>query len=69
MESSTVERKRNPILLILMGHVLVTSLTWRDIRRRPQQRIRGGKGLWRLLSGVNTLGSVGYWLIGRRYGS
>jgi hypothetical protein len=67
MESSTMERQRNPILLVLLGHVLVTSWTWRDIQRRPAQRIRGSKRLWRLLSGVNTLGSAGYWLIGRRY--
>lgn len=68
MESSTMERKRNPILLVLLGHVLVTSWTWRDIQSRPAERIRGSKRLWRMLSGVNTLGSLGYWLIGRRYG-
>jgi hypothetical protein len=46
----------------------VAALTWRDIRHQPEQRIRGRKGLWRFLSALNTLGSVGYWLIGRRYG-
>ena len=63
-----MERKPSPLLLVVTGHILVTAWTWRDIRRRPAQQIRGSKGLWRFLSAVNTLGSVGYWLIGRRYG-
>jgi hypothetical protein len=63
-----MERKTNPIVPILIGHALVAAWTWRDIRRRPAQQIRGSKTLWRILSAVNTLGSVSYWLIGRRYG-
>jgi len=56
-----------PVLLILAGHVLVAAWTWRDIQRQPAQRIRGSKAFWRVASAVNTLGSAGYWLIGRRY--
>ena len=62
-----MERKSSRILLFLIGHVLVAAWTWRDIRRRPAQQVRGSKALWRVFSAVNTLGSVGYWLIGRRY--
>jgi hypothetical protein len=36
-------------------------------RQQPAQQIRGSKAFWRIASAVNTLGSVGYWLIGRRY--
>lgn len=63
-----MERKFNRILLLLIGHVLVAAWTWRDIRQRPAQQVRGSKALWRVFSAVNTLGSVTYWLIGRRYG-
>jgi hypothetical protein len=63
-----MERKPNALLLLLIGHVLVAAWTWRDIRRRPARQIRGGKGLWRVFSAVNTVGAAAYWLIGRRYG-
>jgi hypothetical protein len=66
--------KRTPnqlraLVLILIGHTLVATLTWRDIRRQPAQRVRGSKTFWRIASAVNTLGSAGYWLLGRRYRS
>ena len=64
-----MERKPTGLVLVLIGHALVAAWTWRDIRRQPAERIRGGKGLWRVLSAVNTLGSAGYWLVGRRYGA
>jgi hypothetical protein len=63
-----MERKNSPLPWILLGHLLVTAWTWRDIKRRPARRIRGSKGLWRFLTAINTLGSVGYWALGRRYG-
>jgi hypothetical protein len=35
----------------------------------PQKSYRAPsrKTFWRIASAVNTLGSAGYWLIGRRY--
>jgi hypothetical protein len=63
-----MERKSSRILLFLIGHFLVAAWTWRDIRQRPAQQVRGSKALWRAFSAANTLGSVSYWLIGRRYG-
>ena len=41
--------------------------TWRDIQQQPTQRVLGSKTFWRISSTVNTLGSVGYWLIDRHY--
>ena len=55
------------VALVLAGHALAAAWTWRDIRRQPAQRVRGGKTFWRISSAVNTLGSLAYWLIGRRY--
>ncbi len=37
------------------------------LAQQPAQQIRGSKTFWRIASAVNTLGSLGYWLIGRRY--
>jgi len=62
-----MQRQPNPIVFILIGHLLAAAWTWRDIRRRPAQLVRGSKTGWRIFSAVNTLGSVSYWLIGRRY--
>ncbi len=62
-----MQRKSGPVVVaVLAGHALVAAWTWRDIRQ-PDQRIRGSKRLWRMASAVNKLGSLGYWLIGRRY--
>jgi len=64
-------RERKPgtvkvLLLYLPVHILVAALTWRDIGHRPADRVRGSKRLWRLVSALNTLGAVAYWLAGRR---
>jgi hypothetical protein len=57
-----------PVLVAALAvHVTVATLTWRDISKRPADRIRGTKTVWRIASAVNTLGSAGYWLIGRRH--
>jgi hypothetical protein len=63
-----MERKRYGLMLFLTGHLLAATWTWRDIRRRPAQQIRGRKWFWRIFSAVNTAGSASYWLIGHRYG-
>lgn len=65
-----MKRKPNKSVLAAIGaaHLGIVAWTWRDIRRQPAEQIRGSKRLWRLLSAVNTGGSVTYWLIGRRRG-
>lgn len=64
-----MERRRpNKLVLVLVGvvHLALTTLTWRDLNRRPANEIRGSKLLWRILSGANTGGSLAYILVGRR---
>ena len=51
----------------LTVHLVAMTLTWRDIALRPTERLRGSKAAWRIASAANTLGSVGYWAVGRRY--
>jgi hypothetical protein len=54
------------IAAIVVGHLLVTTLTWRDIRHRSDDQIRGSKKGWRLATGANTANSVAYLLFGRK---
>jgi hypothetical protein len=61
----TAQQKR-VLLIALVIHVTLLKLTWRDLSRRPDEAVRGKKRLWRFASGVNTTGSVAYWLFGRR---
>ena len=62
------QRKLTPAqwTAIVAGHVLVTSLVWRDIRNRPADRIRGSKRLWRMATAANSGNSVLYLLFGRK---
>lgn len=64
----TTRRKPNKLVLLFVAvlHLLVTTLTWRDIANRPARDIRGSKTLWRILSALNSINSVAYLLIGRR---
>jgi len=63
-----MKRRPNKFVLAAIGvvHLTVVTLTWRDIRQRPADQIRGSKTLWRVLSAANTTGSGAYWLVGRR---
>jgi hypothetical protein len=51
---------------LVVAHLVVTSITWRDIRNRDENQIRGSKRLWRTLSALNMSNSVVYWLFGRK---
>jgi len=54
--------------IVLSGVVQVTLLIAAlvDIRRRPQEEIRGDKRLWTAAAFVNLLGALSYFLFGRR---
>jgi hypothetical protein len=52
----------------LIAHVIITALTWRDLRHRTDDQVRGSKRAWRVASALNTLGSLAYWLFGRQSG-
>ncbi|HEX9516389.1 MAG TPA: hypothetical protein VF940_09480 [Streptosporangiaceae bacterium] len=63
-----MERKPNKYVLaaFTVVHVVVVTLTWRDIRSRPEGQVRGNKKFWRVFSALNTANAVAYWLVGRR---
>ena len=52
------------LALCLPFHLTAVAVTWRDIGRRPPERVRGSKRLWRSASAVNTLGdyTVSTWV-------
>ena len=53
------------VVLALLVWAIVTPFTWRDLRRRPREAVRGPKLLW-WISSANLGGSLAYWLFGRR---
>ncbi|HEV2967920.1 MAG TPA: hypothetical protein VG009_07445 [Candidatus Dormibacteraeota bacterium] len=60
------EKQKRILSVALVIHVIMLSLTWRDLSTRPAAAVRGKKRIWRLWSGMNTTGSIAYWLFGRR---
>ena len=60
------EPQKKAIVMVLVVHLILLTLTWLDLRRRPDAAVRGRKRVWRFASSVNTTGSVAYWLFGRR---
>jgi hypothetical protein len=69
-DTGRMNKKIDPVLVlagyVVAVHVPVTVLTWRDLRGRSAERVRGRKWVWRVASCANTVGSVVYWLVGRR---
>jgi hypothetical protein len=59
--------KRAALVALALAETGLAVLTWRDLRRRPADQIRGSKRLWRVLSTINPGNSIAYWLIGRKY--
>jgi hypothetical protein len=58
-------RGLRPVLFYLPFHLVVAACTWRDIDRRPAERVRGSKTVWKVASALNTLGALAYWVAGR----
>ena len=60
--------KPHPLLVIpaLALYVVGVWLTWRDLKERDDDEVRGGKTVWRMASALNVSGSIAYWIFGRR---
>ncbi len=70
MSPRAARKKPNKLVLAVIAvvHLAAVTLTWRNLRDRPDEQVRGNKTVWRVASALNTLGSAGYWLAGRRPG-
>lgn len=67
---TAMDRKPNKYVLAGLSalHVIVVTLTWRDIGGRSADQIRGNKKFWQVFSALNTGNAALYWLFGRRRG-
>lgn len=59
-------QKLKPLAVVIPAHIAVTAFTWRDLRSRAPEQVRGSKRFWRVASGANTLGSLLYFALGRK---
>jgi hypothetical protein len=51
---------------LLAAHLFITSLTWRDLRGRRADQVRGSKSLWKVAAAANMSNSLVYFVIGRK---
>jgi hypothetical protein len=59
-------RQFKALAVIIPAHIAVTAFTWRDLRNRAPEQVRGSKHFWQVASGANTLGSLLYFALGRK---
>ena len=60
------DRQRALILSAAAAELSLKIAALIDIKRRPAERIRGPKALWRAAMVVNLLGPLSYFAIGRK---
>ena len=60
------ERQRTLVLTAAAAELSLKVAALIDIKRRPADRIRGPKALWRAAMAINLLGPVCYFTIGRK---
>lgn len=58
--------QRVAVIAVAILQLTVNALIQRDLSRRSDADLRGGKGLWRALAFVQPVGPIAYFLIGRR---
>lgn len=57
-----------PVLVALVVlHIIVTTITLRDLSRRTDAQIRGPRLFWRVFTPLQMGNSAIYWLVGRRH--
>lgn len=61
----TRRQKQLLIGILVPVEVVSAALAWRDLARRPTEKVRGKKRAWRVFITVNPGNSLFYWLFGR----
>jgi Phospholipase_D-nuclease N-terminal len=59
---------RRAVWVLLAFEAVLIIVAQRDIQRRPAERIRGPKLLWRAVATLNVIGPAAYYAFGRRGG-
>ncbi len=62
----TPAQKKKLAAVLVPVQVVLAALAWRDLRRRPDDQVRGPKRFWRVFVLLNPGNAVVYWLAGRR---
>ncbi|EHN10468.1 hypothetical protein PAI11_26950 [Patulibacter medicamentivorans] len=57
---------RVPLALLAVLQLTLFVLARRDLRRRPDDQIRGSRRWWRRATFLNTVGPAAYFAFGRR---
>jgi hypothetical protein len=57
---------RRAVLALLAVEAVLIAVTERDIQRRPSDRIRGPKLLWRAVATQNVVGPAAYFGLARK---
>jgi FixJ family two-component response regulator len=60
-------RQRAFLLAAAAGELSLKIAALIDIQRRPADRIRGPKALWRAAMAINLIGPLSYFAIGRKH--
>jgi hypothetical protein len=60
------DRQHVVVAVFIALQAVIGTFTVRDISRRPPELVRGPKVFWIIWGGTNTLGSLVYWLFGRK---
>lgn len=63
-----MSKRLRTLLALSPLHAALAVVTWRDLNRRDDAEVRGSKRLWRLASSADPVGSIAYWLVGRKGG-
>jgi hypothetical protein len=54
------------VLVTGIVQMALATTAWRDLAKRPAERINGPKGLWAAIIAVNWVGPIAYFIKGRR---
>jgi hypothetical protein len=54
-------------MTLVVLHIIVTTITLRDLSRRSDAQLRGPRLFWRLFTPLQMGNSAIYWLVGRRH--
>lgn len=57
---------RRTVWVLLVAEAVLIGAAERDIHRRPTERIRGPKLLWRALATQNLIGPLAYFALARK---
>ena len=64
--SELTERQQPAILVGVSVQLSLAATAWADLAKRPPALVNGRKGVWAAIIGVNFLGPIAYFVLGRR---